>query len=114
MDLKLNVLFRYSKTTGEIDATMTGMGSALMTSWALQNTPSSKNVIIVERDTGKVTCIMEGTKDGFPDVRRAETEDLGTIEEYGIPLSELRKIRDDRFDKDVPDDKPKKKKATSR
>ena len=110
MDLKIHVLFRYSKKTGKVDMTMTELGNAMMRMWALTNTPPSKNVIIAERDTGKVVCLAEGTKDGFPNVKMVEKEDLGTIDEYGVPLSVLQSIRDDRFDKDPDKEKPKKKK----
>jgi len=109
MDMKLNVLFRYSKKTGKIDTTMTGMGDAMMRLWALQNTTPSKTALIVERDTGKVLYLIEGTKSGFPKLKDAKTEDLGTIDEYGIPLSEVKKIRDERFDK--PEEVEKKKTA---
>ena len=39
MDLKIHVLFRYSKKTGKVDMTMTELGNAMMRMWALSNTP---------------------------------------------------------------------------
>jgi len=111
MDLKIHVLFRYSKKTGKIDMTMTEMGNALMQMWALQNTTPSKNTMIVERDTGKVVFLAEGTKDGFPNVKKSDKEDLGTVDEYGIPISVVREIKDERFDKD-PEEKNRKKSTT--
>ena len=100
-ELKVNVLFRFSKKTGKIDTTITGLGTGLMEMWCLRNTTKTKGCVIVERDTGKVLFITEGTADGFPKVRKASKEDLGTCEDYGVPLEVIQSIKDDRFDKEV-------------
>ena len=101
-DLKVNVLFRFSKKTGKIDTTITGLGTALLRMWCLQNTTKSKGCVIVERDTGKVLFITEGTADGFPKVKDAKKgADLGTCEDFGMPLEVVQSIKDDRFDKEV-------------
>lgn len=94
MDEKINVLFRFSKKTGKIDKTMTGIGTALMQMWALNNTPKTKATIIIERDTGKVLFLAQGTGD-FPKVKKT---DLGNAEEYGIAMGLLAQMKDDRFD----------------
>lgn len=111
MDLKIHVLFRYSKKTGKIDTAMTELGNALMQMWALQNTTPSKNTMIVERDTGKVVFLAEGTNYGFPRIKKSDKEDLGTVDEYGIPISAICEIKDERFDKD-PEEKNRKKRTT--
>lgn len=94
MKEKVNVLLRFSKKTGKVDKTMTGIGTALMQMWALNNTPKTKATIIIERDTGKVLFLAQGTGD-FPKVK---DKDLGTAEEFGIPMELLAQMKDDRFD----------------
>lgn len=98
--LKVNVLFRFSKKTGKIDTTITGLGTGLMEMWCLRNTTKSKACLIIERDTGKVLFRAEGTSDGFPKAEHRRNKDLGTCEDYGIPLSMLQAIKDERFDKE--------------
>lgn len=93
-DLKVHVLFRFSKKTGNIDTTMTGLGTAMMKMWALNHTTKTKATIIAERDTGQVVFMAIGTGD-FPEVKE---KGLGSIEELGIPLEALQSITDDRFD----------------
>lgn len=93
-ELKVHVLFRFNQKTGNIDQTMTGLGSAMMQMWALNHTTKTKATLIAERDTGKVIFVATGTSD-FPKVRKG---DLGSIEEYGVPLEALQSITDDRFD----------------
>ena len=48
----------------------------------------------IERDTGKVLFLAQGTGD-FPKVK---DKDLGTAEEFGIPMELLAQMKDDRFD----------------
>lgn len=98
--LKVNVLFRFSKKTGKIDTTITGLGTGLMEMWCLRNTTKSKACLIIERDTGKVLFRAEGTSDGFPKAYHGRQQDLGMCEDYGIPLSMLQAIKDERFDKE--------------
>ena len=94
MKEKINVLLRFSKKTGKVDKTMTGIGTAMMRMWALNNTPKTKATIIIERDTGKVLFLAQGTGD-FPKVK---DKNLGTAEEFGIPMEILEQMKDDRFD----------------
>ena len=91
----VNVLLRFNKKSGKVDKTMTGLGTALMRMWALNNTTKTKATIIIERDTGKVLFLAKGTESGFPKV---EDKDLGNCEEYGIPMEALKEFKDDRFD----------------
>lgn len=93
--MNVNVLFRFSKKTGKIDKTMTGLGTALMKMYALNNTPKSKNTMIIERDTGKVLFLAEGKENDWPTIKE---DNLGNATEYGIPLEALQAITDDRFD----------------
>jgi hypothetical protein len=97
-NLGIHVLFRYSKKTGEIDTTMTGMGSAVMQMWALQNTTKTKGCMIFERETGNLVFATYGTADGFPKVRKGKQCEGKTCEDMGIPFSALQEITDDRFD----------------
>ena len=97
--MEFYVLFRASKKTGKIDTTMTALGNAMLQLWALQNTTSSKQCLIFERESGKLVYATSGTKDGFPEVRDARKHgDLGICEDYGIPLEALHEIKDARFD----------------
>ena len=100
-DLKVNVLFRFSKKTGKVDTVITGLGTGLMEMWCLRNTTKSKECLIVERDTGKVLFRAIGTADGFPKAKRGSKEDLGTCEDYGLPLEVVKSIKDERFDKEA-------------
>lgn len=96
-DLSVCVLFRASKKSGKIDTTMTGMGSALMRMWALKNTPKTKMCMIFERESGKLIFATYGQDSGFPKVTK-ESECKGTCDDWGIPLSALHEITDERFD----------------
>ena len=92
------VLLRFSQKTGKIDTTITSLSSAMLSLWALQHTTRTKASLIVERDTGRVINIYEGTVSGFPSRKEGH---LGTIEDYGISLENLKQIKDDRFDKET-------------
>ena len=96
MEMKGYVLFRFSKKTGKIDTTMTGLGSAMMQMWALNNTTKTKACFVVERDSGEVVFATYGTADGFPKVKKGK--ECGNIVEYGIPLEAVQSMTDDRFD----------------
>ena len=48
-NINYHALIRFSKKTGKIDMTMTGMGSAMMQLWALKNTTKSKVTVIVDQ-----------------------------------------------------------------
>lgn len=92
-DLKVHILFRFSKKTGKIDTTMTGLGSAQMQLWALNNTTPSKCTMIIEQVTGNVIFMATGSKDGFPKVEKS----VGHCTEYGLPFEFIQSIEDDRF-----------------
>ena len=68
-DLKVHVLFRFSKKTGKIDTTMTSLGSAQMQLWALNNTTPSKATMIIDQETGEVVFLAIGRKDNFPKIK---------------------------------------------
>ena len=58
-------------------------------------TTKSKQTVIFNRDTG--ACVFSAIgADGMPEIDR---EDLGTCEDYNIPLDILQSITDNRFDK---------------
>lgn len=95
-ELKVHVLFRFSKKTGRVDTTMTGLGSAMMKLWALNNTTKTKDTIIIERDTGEVVYIASGNAD-FPKIKEGR---LGLCDRFGIPSSVVAGMTDDRFDKE--------------
>lgn len=95
--MQVYILFRVSKKTGKVDTQMTGITSALMEMWALNNTPKTKMCMIFERESGKVVFATYGTADGFPKVKKEKDINL-TCEDYGISLEVLHSIKDDRFD----------------
>lgn len=94
--MDVHVLFRFSKKTGRIDTTMTGVTSGLMMMWAMNNTTKSKMTLIFNRETGHCIFSATGTPDGLPEIEKG---DLGMCTEYNIPLEDLQKITDERFDK---------------
>ena len=75
---------------------MTGLGSALMRLWAMQNTTSSKEVVVINRSTGQIVFHTVGRKDSFPYI--VKDDELGTCEDLGISFEELQTYTDDRFD----------------
>ena len=77
--LQKHILVRYSKKTGKIDTTMEGLGNAMMRLWAMNNTTSSKEVLIFNKETGEVVFHTIGKKNDFPTI---EDKDLGHINEY--------------------------------
>lgn len=97
-ELKVNVLFRFSKKTGKVDIQMTGLGDAQMKLWALNNTPKTKSCMIIERDTGEVIFMTTGTEDDFPKVIDNKKKLIGMCDDFGIPFEVIKGIRDDRFD----------------
>lgn len=98
--LTVHVLMRASKKTGKIDTTLTSLGKAQLVMWALTNTTRGKQSFIFERESGKVMAIVTGSDTGMPTMSSADHKDLGICEDYNIPLEELHKILDDRFDKE--------------
>lgn len=94
--MDVHVLFRFSKKTGRVDTTMTGITSSLMQIWALQNTTKSKMTLIFNRETGRCIFSATGTASNLPKVEKG---DLGSCEEYGISLKDLQAIKDERFDR---------------
>ena len=98
--LNICVLFRCSKKTGKIDTTMTGMGSALMKMWALQNTPKTKDTYVFDRDSGECVFAVHGAE-FLPKIIKPEELKKMHCEDMGISLADLQEITDDRFDKEV-------------
>ena len=90
----VHVLFRFSTKTGKIDTTMTALGSALLTAWALHHTPKTKTCIIIERSSGNVIFEATGHPNGFPLIAK----NTGFCEDYDIPLETVQAIKDERFD----------------
>lgn len=101
VNLTVHVLFRSSKKTGKVDTTMIGLGKAMLELWALQNTPSNKNTMVFERESGRLVFKAVGDISGFPKIFKDRRNDFlsETCNDYGIPLETLHSIKDDRFDK---------------
>lgn len=91
-EMKVYVLFRFSKKTGRIDTTMTGATPAMMKLWALSKTTKTKRTIIIKQDTGNIIFDACGTEN-FPKIK----ENVGNCENYGISLALVKSIVDDRF-----------------
>ena len=98
-DLTVHVLFRCSKKTGKVDMEVTSLGCAQLKLFALQKTPSTKQCLIFERESGKLVYHIEGNKDGFPTIVKYTEEQ--TCEDFGISLEVLHSIKDERFDKEA-------------
>lgn len=98
---KVHVLFRFDKKSGSIDTLLTAMGKALLQMWAVQNTPSNKCSMVVERDTGNIVFQVLGKKGAGQSIQKSNANgDMGSIVSYGISLEDLHSIKDDRFDKE--------------
>ena len=67
-------LIRFSKKSGKIDTTMTGIGKGMIQLWALQNTTKTKACVIVDINERRVIAEYVGTADGFPEVRKDPDE----------------------------------------
>ena len=61
-------IFRFSKKTGKVDTTLSCGALSLAKLYALQNTTSTKNTIIIDAESGNVVFAVSGRKDGFPKV----------------------------------------------
>lgn len=98
------VTFRFSKKTGKVDTTMTSLGYAQSELWALSNTPKTKDVVIVEAETGRIVFTASGAANGMPKCKSVKRNgEIGHCEGFGIPLDMVRDIvkSDDRFTDDV-------------
>lgn len=69
-DLKKYVLVRASKKTGKVDMQLEGLGKAMLTIWAMQNTPKNKMCVIAEADSGLVVEKHIGNENGIPTIMR--------------------------------------------
>ena len=67
-------LIRFSKKTGKIDMTLTGLGKGMIQLWALQNTTKAKACVIADINEHSVVAEYVGTADGFPEVRKDPDE----------------------------------------
>lgn len=90
------VLLRASKRTGKVNKCMTGITSALMAMWALNNTPKTMITLIIERDTGRIEYCFTGTADGMP--KKEDLKPDAHCTDMGISLEDLQNIKDERFD----------------
>lgn len=95
-NFQVHVLLRYSKKTGKIDTAMTGLGSALMRLWAMQNTTSTKETVVINRSTGEIVFHVIGRKNQTAEI--LPKAELGRCEDLGISMEELQTFTDDRFD----------------
>ena len=84
-ELKTYVLFRYKKSNRAIDTVLEGLGKAMLKMWALTNTTSSKESLIIEKDTGQVVYLVSGKRGSPPEVKE---KDLGTMKDYNLSIIE--------------------------
>lgn len=87
------VMFRFRKSTGKIDKTLTANVSALMKIWAMNNTTSTKETVIVDCDDGEVIFRASGKKNDFPDIENPETGSICNCEKLGIPMMIVEQYR---------------------
>ena len=69
-ELKEYVLVRASKKTGKVDMNLEAIGKAMLSLWALQNTPKNMMCVIAEKESGLILEKYIGTEDGFPKVMK--------------------------------------------
>ena len=77
--MKDYMLLRCHKKTGKVDKMIEAKGQAQLKVWALENTTSTKQSIIFEKETGNVVYLAVGNKTSFPDIKKS---DLGNIADY--------------------------------
>ena len=87
------VMIRFRKSSGKIDTTLTSSASALMKMWAMNNTTSSKETVIIDGDNGNVIFRASGKKDDFPDIENPETGSTCNCEKLGIPMMIVEQYR---------------------
>ena len=92
-ELKVHVLIRFNKKSGKVDTVMTSLGKAQLQIWALNHTPATKITYVIERDTGTIIFGVEGSKEGFPLVKR----NIGYCEDFGIPFDAIAEIKHNSF-----------------
>lgn len=80
---------RFSKKTGKIDTTLTGIGYAMLNLWGLQNTTKTKETLVFETNTGLVIAHYIGSSEGMPEVEWGK--DLENIEDYAEGILEALK-----------------------
>lgn len=68
-------LVRYSKKTGKIDMTLTGLGFAMLDLWGLQNTTKTKECLVFTRDTGLLLSHYIGRSNSMPEVEWPENDE---------------------------------------
>lgn len=69
--MNMHACIRVSQKTGKIDKTLTGLSSAMLSLWAMQNTTSTKVSYVFDLETGVVVTICTGSKGrDFPEVER--------------------------------------------
>lgn len=69
-ELKKYVLVRANKKTGKVDKQLEGIGKAMLSLWALQNTPKNMMCVIAEEESGLILEKYIGTASGFPEVQK--------------------------------------------
>ena len=67
--LKRYFCVRFSRKTGKIDTTLTGLGCGMLELWALQNTNKKTKDSVVFDEDGYVRFYYEGTGD-FPEITK--------------------------------------------
>lgn len=69
-ELRECVMMRFSRKSGKIDTTMEGLGCGLMKMWALNNTTSTKDTVIFDKEDGTIYGYYEGKKNDMPTICR--------------------------------------------
>lgn len=69
--MNIHACIRANQRTGKIDKVLTGLSSAMLSLWAMQNTTSTKVSYVFDLETGDVVTICTGVKGrDFPEVER--------------------------------------------
>lgn len=71
--MKTYYLIMFTRKTGKIVTTMSGLSSAMLQLVALQKTTPTRDCVIFDED-GEIVYYVEGKKDGFP---QAQDDMLG-------------------------------------
>lgn len=86
------LLLQYNKKTGKVFKEMDAYGNALMRMWALNNTPKSRNTVIINCETGDCEWLFEGKENDMPTVK----QNVGICDDFGIDRKMLESIANSR------------------
>lgn len=91
------LLIGYKNRSKEVDKVLTGIIRSMLELFAIQNRKRGYTWLGVERDTGRVFLVMNGSSNTYSKARRDEFLEY-TCEDFGFNCEDIKNIKDERFD----------------